>query len=159
MTTISNTSHLPQFSFKWLFELSKLLSLQGIKPASLGKVNDPPVKQFIEKCLLPASMRLPAVELLKDPFLLAETPKEVASGPLQLPNLMPKLVNLIQSEHHPMDIDPNCKKLLVNSSAKCIKETLELQCFTENNEFRLKGEKNDDNKISLTLRIADQCGK
>ena len=152
MTTISNTSHLPQFSFKWLFELSQLLSLQGIKPASLGKVNDPQVKQFIEKCLLPASMRLPAVELLKDPFLLAETPKEVASGPLQLPNLIPKLVNLIQSEPHPMDIDPNCKKLLVNSSTKSIKETprfstLELQCFTENNEFRLKWEKNDDNTI------------
>ncbi|XVF12901.1 hypothetical protein REPUB_Repub08aG0159700 [Reevesia pubescens] len=136
----------------------------GIKPASLGKVNDPQVKQFIEKCLLPASMRLPAVELLKDPFLLAETPKEVASGPLQLPNLLPKLVNLIQSEPHPMDIDPNCKKLLVNSSTKIIKETprfstLELQRFTEKNEFRLKGEKNDDNTISLTLRIADQCGR
>ncbi|XWS48758.1 hypothetical protein CRYUN_Cryun13aG0103500 [Craigia yunnanensis] len=136
----------------------------GIKPASLGKVNDPQVKQFIEKCLLPASMRLPAVELLKDPFLLAETPKEVPIGPLQLPNLMPKLVNLIQSEPHPMDVDPNCKKLLINSSTKSIKETprfstLELQSLTENNEFRLKGEKNDDNKISLTLRIADQCGR
>ncbi|XWS50144.1 hypothetical protein CRYUN_Cryun12cG0063700 [Craigia yunnanensis] len=135
----------------------------GIKPASLGKVNDPQVKQFIEKCLLPVSMRLPAVELLKDPFLLAETPKEVASGPLQLPNLMSKLVKLIQSEPHPMDIDPNCKKLLVTST-KSIKETphfstLELKCFTENNEFRLKGEKNDDNTISLTLRIADQCGR
>ncbi|XVE64627.1 hypothetical protein DITRI_Ditri07aG0115500 [Diplodiscus trichospermus] len=136
----------------------------GIKPASLGKVNDPQVKQFIEKCLLPASMRLPAVELLKDPFLLAETPKEAASGPLQLPNLMPKLVNLIQSEPHPMDIDPNCKMLLINTSTKSIKETphfsnLELQCFTESNEFRLKGDKNDDNTISLTLRIADQCGR
>ncbi|XWS38175.1 hypothetical protein CRYUN_Cryun19dG0107500 [Craigia yunnanensis] len=136
----------------------------GVKSASLGKVNDPQVKQFIEKCLLPASMRLPAVELLKDPFLLAESPKEVASGPLQLPNLMPKLVNLIQSELHPMDIDPNRKNLLVNSSAKSIKEapwfsTLELQCFTENNEFRLKGEKNDDNTISFTLRISDQCGR
>ncbi|EOY23931.1 hypothetical protein QUC31_008506 [Theobroma cacao] len=136
----------------------------GVKPASLGKVNNPQVKQFIEKCLLPASMRLPAVELLKDPFLLAETPKEVACGPLQLPNLMPKLVNLIQSEPLPMDIDPNSKKLQVNSSTKSIKETsristLELQCFTENNEFMLKGEKNDDNTISLTLRIADQCGR
>ncbi|XVE58132.1 hypothetical protein DITRI_Ditri04bG0145700 [Diplodiscus trichospermus] len=136
----------------------------GIKPASLGKVNDPQVKQFIEKCLLPASMRLPAVELLKDPFLLGETPKEVPIGPLQLPNLMPKSVNLVQSEPHSMDIDPNCKKLPINSSTPNIKETprlstLELQCLTENNEFRLKGEKNDDNTISLTLRIADLCGR
>ncbi|XP_022737525.1 serine/threonine-protein kinase WNK8-like isoform X2 [Durio zibethinus] len=136
----------------------------GIKPASLGKVNDPQIKQFIEKCLLPASMRLPAVEILKDPFLLVETPKEVPSGPLKLPNLMPNLINLVESEPHPMDTDPNFKKLLVNSSTKSIKETprsitLELRCFTENNEFRLKGEKNDDNTILLTLRIADQCGR
>ncbi|OMO79851.1 hypothetical protein CCACVL1_13372 [Corchorus capsularis] len=131
----------------------------GIKPASLGKVNDRQIKQFIEKCLLPASMRLSAVELLKDPFLLAETPKEVVCGPPQLPNLMPKLVNLIQSEAHPMDIDPNCKKVLLNSSTNRTKETpcistLELQHVTENNEVRLKGEKFDDNTISLTLRIA-----
>ncbi|XP_022761915.1 probable serine/threonine-protein kinase WNK10 isoform X1 [Durio zibethinus] len=135
-----------------------------IKPASLAKVNDPQVKQFIEKCLLPASMRLPAVELLKDPFLLVETPKEVACGPLQLPNLMPKIVNSIQCEPHLMDVDPNCKRLLANPSTKNIKETpqfstLELQCFTKNNEFRLKGEKNDDNTILLTLRIADQYGR
>lgn len=51
----------------------------GIKPASLGKVNDPQVKQFIEQCLVPASMRLPATELLKDPFLATENPKEVVS--------------------------------------------------------------------------------
>ncbi|KAA3460052.1 serine/threonine-protein kinase WNK8-like isoform X1 [Gossypium australe] len=125
----------------------------GIKPASLGKVNDPQIKQFIEKCLLPASMRLPAAELLKDPFLLAETPKEPASGPP---------VNLIQTEPHLMEIDLNCKMLMVKPSTESIKETprfsaLELQSFTQNNEFRLKGEKNDDNTISFTLRIADQC--
>ena len=28
-----------------------------------------------------------------------------------------------------------------------------------NNEFRLKGKKNDDNSVSLTLRIADFYGK
>ncbi|KAK8366381.1 hypothetical protein V6Z12_A02G116000 [Gossypium hirsutum] len=131
----------------------------GIKPASLGKVNDPQVKQFIEKCLLPASIRLPAAELLKDPFLLAETAKEVRGGPLQLPNVMPQLVNLIQSEPHPMDIDPNCKKLTKSINTAPRSSTLELQCFIENNEFRLKGEKNDDNTISLTLRIADRYGR
>ncbi|XP_052482966.1 serine/threonine-protein kinase WNK8 isoform X2 [Gossypium raimondii] len=137
----------------------------GIKPASLGKVNDPQVKQFIEKCLLPASIRLPAAELLKDPFLLAETAKDVRGGPLQLPNVMPQLVNLIQPEPHPMDIvhpmdiDPNCKKLTKSINAAPRSSTLELQCFIENNEFRLKGEKNDDHTISLTLRIADRYGR
>ncbi|KAJ8899543.1 hypothetical protein K2173_018517 [Erythroxylum novogranatense] len=38
----------------------------GVKPASLNKVRDPEMKDFIEKCLAPASERLPANELLKD---------------------------------------------------------------------------------------------
>ncbi|KAK8658290.1 hypothetical protein V6N13_036498 [Hibiscus sabdariffa] len=127
----------------------------GIKPVSLGKVNDPQIKQFIEKCLLPASMRLPALELLKDPFLLAETPKEAATAPL---------VTSILAEPYLMEIDTKCKTLLVDSSTRIIKEasrfsSLELPCFTGNNEFKLKGEKNDDNAISLTLRISDQCGR
>ncbi|GMJ00462.1 EMF1-Interacting Protein 1, with no lysine (K) kinase 8 [Hibiscus trionum] len=127
----------------------------GIKPASLGKVNDPQIRQFIEKCLLPASMRLPAVELLKDTFLLAETPKEAATGPL---------VNSIQAESYLFEIDPKCKMLLVDSSTRNFKEaprfsSLELPFSTENNEFKLKGEKNSDNTISLTLRISDQCGR
>ncbi|KAL5750104.1 hypothetical protein ACOSP7_024707 [Xanthoceras sorbifolium] len=136
----------------------------GIKPASLGKVNNPQVKQFIEKCLVPASQRLPAMELLKDPFLAPETPKEPICNPLRLPNLVPKLTNLLTSEPHPMDIDTNCKKLSVSSSAKSNIETplfstLELQLFTEDNKFWLRGEKKDDNTISLTLRIVDECGR
>ncbi|KAK4844798.1 hypothetical protein QYF36_024552 [Acer negundo] len=136
----------------------------GIKPASLGKVNNPQVKQFIEKCLVPASERLPAMELLKDLFLAPETPKEPICNPLRLPDLVPKLTNLSMSEPHPMDIDTNCKKLSVCSSAKSNIENplfsiLELQLFTENNKFWLRGEKKDDNTISLTLRIVDECGR
>ncbi|KAJ0989470.1 hypothetical protein J5N97_007826 [Dioscorea zingiberensis] len=41
----------------------------GIKPASLSKVKDPRVRQFIEKCIADASERLSARELLMDPFL------------------------------------------------------------------------------------------
>ncbi|XP_047250483.1 probable serine/threonine-protein kinase WNK6 isoform X5 [Capsicum annuum] len=44
----------------------------GVKPASLGKVTDPQIKAFIEKCLVPVSLRLPAKDLLKDPFLQTE---------------------------------------------------------------------------------------
>ncbi|KAF3624806.1 hypothetical protein FXO37_31201 [Capsicum annuum] len=40
----------------------------GVKPTSLGKVTDPQIKAFIEKCLVPASLRLPTKDLLKDPF-------------------------------------------------------------------------------------------
>ncbi|KDP25235.1 hypothetical protein JCGZ_20391 [Jatropha curcas] len=137
----------------------------GIKPASLSKVNDPQVKQFIEKCLVPASMRLPAIELLKDPFLATENPnsKEFLSASLHLPDLMSKQVNLLQSESHPMDIDANHKKLSISSCTKSFDEALqpsasELQRFTEKNDFRLRGEKNDDNTVSLTLRIVERYG-
>lgn len=44
----------------------------GIKPASLVKVQDPQVKEFIEKCIAKVSTRLPAKELLDDPFLQIE---------------------------------------------------------------------------------------
>ncbi|XP_062168994.1 serine/threonine-protein kinase WNK8-like isoform X2 [Alnus glutinosa] len=136
----------------------------GIKPASLGKVNDPQVKQFIEKCLVPASMRLTAMELLKDPFLATGNSKDLICDSLWLSNNLPVLVNPLQLESHAMDIDSNCKMLSAGSSTKTINgtsnsSTLEFQRFTANNEFRLKGEKIDDNTISLTLRIADLCGQ
>lgn len=41
----------------------------GKKPAALDKVKDPEVREFVEKCLATASRRLPARELLMDPFL------------------------------------------------------------------------------------------
>ncbi|XP_008804213.2 probable serine/threonine-protein kinase WNK3 isoform X2 [Phoenix dactylifera] len=44
----------------------------GVKPASLAKVKDPTIKQFIEKCIASASERSPARELLMDPFLLSD---------------------------------------------------------------------------------------
>ncbi|KAH7513679.1 hypothetical protein FEM48_Zijuj11G0006500 [Ziziphus jujuba var. spinosa] len=136
----------------------------GIKPCSLNKVDDPQVKQFIEKCLVPAPMRLHAVELLKDPFLATENLKERNGDPSHKLNFMPKLVNSHQPECRPMDIDSNCRKLSAGSSSKSVNEistpsSLELQKFTENNEFRLRGQKNGDNTISLTLRIADSVGR
>ncbi|KAK4407414.1 Serine/threonine-protein kinase WNK8 [Sesamum angolense] len=51
--------------------------ISGIKPAALGKVKDPKVKEIIEKCLLPASLRPSAVELLKDPFFSSEIRMEI----------------------------------------------------------------------------------
>ncbi|KAJ7952196.1 putative Kinase [Quillaja saponaria] len=132
----------------------------GIKPASLGKVNDPKVKQFIENCLVPGSMRLPATELLKDPFLATENVKEINHSTLPPPNPIPKLVNAPRPDSCPMDIDANYNWISVGSSMKSIEETsqfsgLDLQRVTKNNEFRLRGEKSYDNTISLTLRIAD----
>ncbi|KAI3464141.1 hypothetical protein Pfo_020804 [Paulownia fortunei] len=44
----------------------------GIKPSSLGKVKDPGVRTFIEKCIAEVSDRLSAKELLMDPFLQSD---------------------------------------------------------------------------------------
>lgn len=43
--------------------------LKGKKPEALYKVNDPEVREFVEKCLATVSLRLSAKELLDDPFL------------------------------------------------------------------------------------------
>ncbi|XP_042504847.1 probable serine/threonine-protein kinase WNK10 isoform X2 [Macadamia integrifolia] len=131
----------------------------GIKPASLDKVNDLQVKHFIEQCLAPASVRLPAKELLKDPFLLSDNPKGPIRSPLQLPS------NLQKSGPPSMDIDSEYKQLSISSIAEkssgtpCCPPSLEFQRMNKNNEFRVRGEIKDDNSISLTLRIADTSGR
>lgn len=135
----------------------------GVKPAALAKVSDPEVKQFIEKCLVPASMRLSASELLKDPFLATENAKEINHDTLQRPNPHTKLVNPPTCEPHPMEIDSNSRRISPGSSVERIEETSQVSCFdlvrmTENNEFRLRGEKDPESTIKLTLRIADARG-
>lgn len=56
-----------------------LVCVQGKKPAALEKVKDPETRAFVEKCLATATRRLPARELLMDPFLM-ETDRESADG-------------------------------------------------------------------------------
>lgn len=138
--------------------------LQGIKPASLANVKHLPVKEFIEKCLLPASERLSAKELLEDPFLQVETPKDQQQDPLQLPNQYLKELKLTKPLPTSMDIDTDYKQLSQstltgsnNESPEC--SALEFCRSYQDKEFRLKGKKNDENSISLTLRIADSFGK
>jgi WNK lysine deficient protein kinase len=46
-----------------------MVIMQGKMPEALSRVNDPEVKQFVEKCLATVSLRLSAKELLDDPFL------------------------------------------------------------------------------------------
>lgn len=132
----------------------------GIKPAALGKVKDPNVKQFIEKCLVPVSQRLGAAELLKDPFLSPESLKEQTCDPS-----LPKSMNLPMLISNAMDLDYTDNKFSGSSTSTkgmsgtpCV-STLEFQRFNDRNEFRLEGKKIDDNSISLTLRIANISGQ
>lgn len=127
-------------------------------------MSDPQVKNFIEKCLVPASMRPPASELLKDPFLATESPKEQSSEPLRLLNEPFKSGSLPLQGSHPMDIDNHDSKRSgsvassVKSNNGSSHSTLELQKLTENNKFTLKGDMTDHDTISFHLRIAELCG-
>ncbi|KAL1358122.1 hypothetical protein AAHE18_04G011300 [Arachis hypogaea] len=130
----------------------------GIKPAALAKVHDLKLREFIEKCLVPAAMRLPASELLKDPFLVAESPKEINHDTLL------QLTNPPISEPCPMETDSSSRHTSHGSSVSSIEETSLVSVFdllqvTQKNEFRLRGEKTATSTISLTLRIADACGR
>ncbi|KAA8540759.1 hypothetical protein F0562_024322 [Nyssa sinensis] len=57
--------------------------ISGIKPASLAKVKDLGVRAFIEKCIAKVSDRLPAKELLMDPFLQSDEDNGSVGRPLQ----------------------------------------------------------------------------
>jgi len=141
------------------------MSLQGIKPASLNKVTDPQIKEFIEKCLVPASERLSAEELLKDPFLQVENSKDPVLYPLQPPRRNLRAYSFKSgSASQSMDLDGDYyKQFSMSICSESNQETpycpvFEVQRANNNNEFKLKGTKNDDNSVSLTLRIADTCG-
>ncbi|XP_014524139.1 probable serine/threonine-protein kinase WNK10 isoform X2 [Vigna radiata var. radiata] len=135
----------------------------GIKPASLNKVSDPQIREFIEKCLVPASERLSAEELLKDPFLQVENSKDPVLYPLQPPRRTLRAYSF-KSSSHSMDLDGDHKQFSMSICSESNQESpycpvFEVQRANINNEFRLKGTKNDDNSVSLTLRIADTCGR
>ncbi|KAL0373841.1 UNVERIFIED_CONTAM: putative serine/threonine-protein kinase WNK4 [Sesamum radiatum] len=134
---------------------------KGVKPAALGKVSSPEVKVFIEKCLAPASQRLSAKELLRDPFLQSEHSKLPVVDLLQIPNEAPRFLSSFICGPHSMDIDHeyNQSRCPDSNSGSSCSSVLEIQRVHLNNEFRLKGRKNDDSSISLTLRIADQGGR
>ncbi|KAJ8556250.1 hypothetical protein K7X08_023008 [Anisodus acutangulus] len=134
--------------------------VRGIKPASLSKVTDSEVKGFIEKCLVAASERLSANDLLKDPFLQFENLKESVDNPIQLPKQCPRSLSLSKHLPHSMDVNSEYNQsICIDSSCGSPRVPgLELQRCHQNNDFKLMGKKTDVNSISLTLRIRDPKG-
>ncbi|XP_075483898.1 putative serine/threonine-protein kinase WNK10 isoform X1 [Primulina tabacum] len=134
----------------------------GIKPAALGTVKDPEVKDFIEKCLAPAPQRLSAAELLKGSFLLSDDHKDFTCAPPRISDVS-KSMNSVRSDSLLMDVDASYRSLSGSTFAESIVgtcvSTLELQRWNERNEFTLKGENCDGNSVSLNLRIADCSGR
>ncbi|WJX34628.1 putative serine/threonine-protein kinase wnk7 [Trifolium repens] len=147
----------------------------GIKPVSLSKIKDPEIKSFIEKCLVPASQRLSAKELLMDPFL--EVNVSIKNRPLPLPDIvLPKyggFENRCLMSEGPasarigsisMDLGDTSEQPLItvfyNSNddappSPCV----EIRRLMGGDRFFLKGEENDVNSVSLVLRITNQGGR
>ncbi|XP_022994588.1 probable serine/threonine-protein kinase WNK3 [Cucurbita maxima] len=106
----------------------------GIKPASLAKVTDGGVRAFIEKCIANVSDRLPAKDLLRDPFLLADEDHESISR-----HLHPKIHH--KEKREKIDTDRSVDDTPATSV-----------------DFSMHGQRKDVNKIFLKLRIADSMG-
>lgn len=134
-----------------------------MKPLSLSKVQDPMVKQFIEKCLVPAAHRPSARELLEDPFLCGCTKDDIRNLVQPLDNA--PIAEVVKSEPQSMEIDADFKQFPVNSSTKADSRTsepssiLEISRTNRSYEFTLMGEKCKDNAVELTLRIGEPSGK
>ncbi|XP_051136622.1 probable serine/threonine-protein kinase WNK3 [Andrographis paniculata] len=104
----------------------------GVKPASLGKVKDPGVRKFIEKCIAEVSERLSAKELLMDPFLQPDN----------------EFGNMHCSPPPPQSTADD------NNNQKATEETL----LEDGRDFIVEGQRQDHDTIFLRLRIADSTG-
>ncbi|CAJ1937879.1 unnamed protein product [Sphenostylis stenocarpa] len=168
------TSEYPYSECRNSAQIYKKVS-SGIKPAALSKVIDPDMKAFIEKCLVPASQRLSAKELLMDPFL--QTNASTKMGPFPLPHIvLPKLgasesrcmvsegPATVRDGDISMDLgDINELPVITifdksTDDASC-SSSVEIRRQKRGDIFFLKGEENDKNSVSLVLRIADQGGR
>ena len=129
-----------------------------MKPAALSKIVNPEVKHFIEKCLVPASKRLSAKELLQDPFLCSNN-ANCFFGTM-IPSSTPKAVEISLDSLHDVDTPESVCASSGKNNVLVAPHTsvLEFTRTNRNTELNLKGEKLDDSSVSLVLRIADLCG-
>lgn len=125
------------------------------------------MRAFIERCIGPAIQRLPANELLMDPFLQWDSqihslplpdiviPKAGAFGDRCLvseeptdPEQIPFLMDIDADEDEPPIVTVNPSHFGV-----------EVQRSKRGNEFMLKVEGRNGDSLSVAARIADQNGK
>ncbi|XP_059624441.1 probable serine/threonine-protein kinase WNK6 isoform X2 [Cornus florida] len=141
------------------------------------------VKLFIEKCLVPASQRLSAKELLKDPFLQMDG--SPGNCPLLLPDIViPKMggfgdrcllsegPSTARNRLPSMDVDDDDESVFDDDDSELTitfvynsvdggshSLCVEVRRSRKDNYFLLKGEGTDENSVSLILRIADNNGR
>ncbi|PIA31780.1 hypothetical protein AQUCO_04900219v1 [Aquilegia coerulea] len=153
--------------------------ISGKKPDALYKVNDPEVRQFVEKCLATVSLRLPARELLNDPFLQIDdcgaelrplecSKKLLGIGPLHRQPVFQhrrnnSLINVYYNDHY-LDIGLDPENGWDNHSADSETNGIELFTYHEdkhspNVDITIKGKRKEDDEIFLRLRMSDKEGR
>lgn len=149
--------------------------ISGKKPDALYKVKDPEVRQFVEKCLATVSCRLPARELLKDPFLQIDgyscdsrpieyQPDIDEIGPLlRQPYFEPYRINGY-SNNHSYEIVENGWDYDGMGLESLEHHAIDFFAGQEdehltNVDITIKGKMRDDGGIFLRLRIADKEGR
>ncbi|KAK8548557.1 hypothetical protein V6N13_054657 [Hibiscus sabdariffa] len=151
--------------------------VSGKKPEALYKVQDPEVREFIEKCLATVSHRLTAMELLRDPFLqfddygselrLLEYQRDDfdAGPPVRQPLYDVHISNnssLVNGYTSYLSYGP--ENYIGYNSLEC--ETSEIDLFASQEDGNssdvdlvIKGKRREDDGIFLRLRIADKEGR
>ncbi|KAE9610243.1 putative protein kinase WNK-NRBP family [Lupinus albus] len=166
------TSEYPYSECKNSAQIYKKVS-SGIMPAALSKIKDPEIKSFIDKCLVPASQRLSAKQLLMDSFLQVTNLAKNQYFPLSnivLPKLVASENQCLLSEGPAsarngatsMDFDDTLPVITVfdnSSNGASSLSCVEIRRLKGDYIFFLKGEENDESSVSLVLRIADQSGR
>ncbi|KAK7280128.1 hypothetical protein RJT34_25190 [Clitoria ternatea] len=141
--------------------------VSGKKPEALFKVNNPEVRQFVEKCLATVSLRLSAKELLEDPFLQIDDYRSDSKA--------------VQRHRDCYEVSPITRQPLNGSHS--INNTLMsgyidnlggyghvseseidlFNCEEDDNlaevDTTIKGRRREDDGIFLRIRIADKEGR
>ncbi|XP_052191320.1 probable serine/threonine-protein kinase WNK9 isoform X2 [Diospyros lotus] len=141
---------------------------KGKKPDALYKVGDPEVRKFVEKCLVTASLRLPANLLLNDPFLQIDDygcdlrpigycrDFELVGPPLRQPllrnhNGSNSLINGYEPSHNSNHLPAECEPNDLFSG--------QYDKHLANLNITINGRRREDDGIFLRLRIADKEGR
>lgn len=165
------------FPFKVLFLerqyiIIDILHLQGKKPDALYKVKEPEVREFVDKCLATASLRLSARELLDDPFLRIDD-YEYDLGPTDVGEF-DDLSPLFSQSFFALDRSYSNISTEYSNGFGCEVDWYSLPAEVEHSgielfeshddehskdvDISIKGKRKDDGGIFLRLRIADKEG-
>ncbi|XP_057961932.1 serine/threonine-protein kinase WNK1 [Malania oleifera] len=158
-------------------QIYKKVICSGKKPDALYKVNDPEVRQFVEKCLATVSSRLSARELLKDPFLQIddlESDVKPIECQREFDNTNPLLRQPFLEYHHSdtsftNDYSNDCGIEAENGwnyhpPFEIEHSGIELFEYHDDEhsadvDISIKGKRREDGGIVLRIRIADREGR